>query len=215
MNCNSLGLIRSFNSTTCLWKSWCYYTSWPISNTYYAWAALFLLSGTSALTRFSYRTEYMKNLQDIHLITKNYSKTTWNLVHLWYQANCSTAASARPWGGQWCPLCFESFKLLQSDIKCCFPCQRVIQTYLHYTRCDPVMNQVNISPLRCRRYPREALSMKTLNASYSAGRAKEVRTSRNLNHKFKLSGVWNYFTQSYILTAHSPNTLRCWHFHPD
>lgn len=159
--------------------------------------------------------DYKKVLQGMHLITKNYPKTTWTQVYLWYQANCSTTTSARHWGGQWCPPCFKLFKPLQCGIKCCLSGLRVIQTHLHYARCDPVMNQINIPPLRCMRYTRKVLPVKTLNASYLAGRAKEVRTSRNQNHKFKLSGVWNYFTQSYILTAHSPNTLRCWHFHPD
>lgn len=110
---------------------------------------------------------------------------------------------------------FEHFKPLQCAIKCHLHGPRVIQTHLHYTRCDPVVNQINIPPLRCMRYTSQVLPMKTLNASYLAGRAKEVRTSRNQNHKFKLSGIWNYFTESYVLTAHSPNTLRCWHFHPD
>lgn len=123
--------------------------------------------------------------------------------------------TARHWGGWRWPLCFEPFKSLQCGIKLHLPDPRVIQTHLHYTRCDPVMNQINIPPLRCMRYTSKTLPMKTLNASYLAGRAKEVRTSRNQNHKFKLSGIWNYFTESYILTAHSPNTLRCWHFHPD
>lgn len=112
-------------------------------------------------------------------------------------------------------LLFEPFRPWQCGIKRHLPGTRVIQTHLHYTRCDPVMNQIDIPPLRCTRYTSKVLPMKTLNASYLAGRAKEVRTSRNQNHKFKLSGIWNYFTESYILTAHSPNTLRCWHFHPD
>lgn len=105
---------------------------------------------------------------------------------------------------------FEPFNPFHCGIKWHLPGPRVIQIHLYYTKCDPVMNQTSTQM-----HTSQVLPMKTLNASYLAGRAKEVRTSRNQNHKFKLSGIWNYFTESYILTAHSPNTLRCWHFHPD
>lgn len=130
-------------------------------------------------------------------------------VYVGFQAKCFTATAARHWrAGNAIQALARWHKILllwcESD-----------PNPLALCRCDPLMNQINIPLLRCMRYTRKVLPVKVLNTSYLAGKAKEVRTSRNQNHKFKLSGIWNYFTQSYIPTAHSPNTLRCWHFHPD